>query len=275
MSASTSRGVLYPSVTLDPMNLLCHNTRGHSSIPFIHQWIMTLRVRLTVKCHFSTRLLTTFNHSLSDTFFDITTSAPSDTVVNMPTYRSITISVVSQFDIKDIPEYPPPKNPKDPFSGSPTVLASERGVASVYIPTFPSSRFWLSYSIYPPYPPKAFYYFKLFLNGVCVQSWGCGEDDKYKGKTMFGMFDSGEVFFGERAVEKRILCFASEGLMAEKTPDKLENYVDDPKDVMEVRVYRSKGRKRIRPEVESYENVAAAKNSTLKRPKEEGGGGIR
>ena len=89
---------------------------------------------------------------------------------------------------------------------------------------------------------------------------------------MFGLLDSGEVFFGERAVEKRNLCFVSEK-EEDKSVEKLKDYVDNPKDVMEVRVFRSKGRKRIRPEMEHFENVAAAKNSTLKRPKDVGGGG--
>ena len=200
--------------------------------------------------------------------------APIEAVANMPTYRSITLATVSQFDILNIPEYPPPKNPKDPFSDSPTLLVSDKGVASVYIPTYPNSRFWLCYSISPPYPPKAFYYFKLYLNGVCVQSWGCGEEDKYKGKTMFGVFDSGEVFFGERAVEKRNLCFVSEESAVKKV-DKVKDFIDSSKDVMEVKVFRSKGRKRIRPEMEPFVHVAAAKISELKQSREAGGGGVR
>ena len=61
-------------------------------------------------------------------------------------------------------------------------------VVTVYVPTYPSSQFWLRYSIAPPYPPKALYYFKLFLNGKCVVSWGCGEKDGYRGKTVFGLY---------------------------------------------------------------------------------------
>ncbi|KAL8796791.1 MAG: hypothetical protein Q9195_000874 [Heterodermia aff. obscurata] len=104
----------------------------------------------------------------------------------MPTYRSITISITSQFDICQLPEYAPPTSTDDPFSTFPALLNPEQALVTVYIPTYPSSQFWLRYSIAPPYPPKAIYYFKLYLNGKCVVSWGCGEDEKYQGKTVFG-----------------------------------------------------------------------------------------
>ena len=105
----------------------------------------------------------------------------------MPTYRSITISITSQFDICQLPEYAPPTSTNDPFSTLPALLNPEQALVTVYIPTYPSSQFWLRYSVAPPYPPKAIYYFKLYLNGKCVVSWGCGEDEKYCGKTVFGL----------------------------------------------------------------------------------------
>ena len=80
----------------------------------------------------------------------------------MPTYRSITISITSQFDICQLPEYAPATSTDDPFSTSPALLNPEQALVTVYIPTYPSSQFWLRYSIAPPYPPKAIYYFKLY-----------------------------------------------------------------------------------------------------------------
>ena len=106
----------------------------------------------------------------------------------MPTYRSITISITSQFDICQLPEYAPPASTDDPFSTLPALLNPELSLVTVYLPTYPSSQFWLRYSIAPPYPPKAMYYFKLFLNGKCVVSWGCGEEDGYRGRTVFGLY---------------------------------------------------------------------------------------
>lgn len=158
----------------------------------------------------------------------------------MPTYRSITISLVSQFDIMTIPEYAPPSPPKDSSSTLPVLVNPDHSLVSVYIPTYPCSQFWISYSISPPHPPKALYYFKLFLHGSCVVSWGCSEDDGYKGRTMFAMFDSNEMFMDHPLLERRALSFGTETASAA-----------DAK-FMEIKVYRSKGRKRIRPPVQDF-----------------------
>ena len=167
----------------------------------------------------------------------------------MPTYRSITISVVTQHDIYNLPEYPPPPAPSDPFSSLPTLINEERALVSVYIPTFPGSQFWISYSISPPYPPRALYYFKLYLKGKCVVSWGCGEEQGYRGRTMFALYDSGETWMGESGIERRVLCF--------NTPKKNENPVlDDWSNLMEIKIYRAKGRQRIRPLIEDFRHLA-------------------
>lgn len=93
----------------------------------------------------------------------------------MPTYRSITTSLVSQFDILNLPEFSPPSIPSDPFANAPTLISPDHSLISIYVPIYPSSQFWLRYSISPPYPPRALFYFKLYVNGKCIVSWGCGE----------------------------------------------------------------------------------------------------
>ncbi len=176
----------------------------------------------------------------------------------MPTYRTITISLVSQFDIMTIPEYAPPNVPNDPFSDAPVLVDTIKSLVSVYIPTYPSSQFWIYYSIAPPYPPKAVFYFKLFLNGSCVVSWGCGERDDYKGRTMFAMSDSIQSWMGQPNIERRAMCFVS--------PEEAANTVhasNSFEDFMELKVYRSKGRKRIQPILESLGLVSGSRNKTL------------
>ncbi|MCJ1427622.1 hypothetical protein MMC29_005525, partial [Sticta canariensis] len=162
----------------------------------------------------------------------------------MPTYRSITISLVSQFDIMTIPEYAPPPAPKNTSSTLPVLISPDLSLVSVYIPTYPSSQFWISYSISPPHPPKALYYFKLFLHGSCVVSWGCSEEDGYKGRTMFAMFESGEIFMGNPLLERRALRFGTETASAADA------------NFMEIKVYRSKGRQRIEPQVQDFRELA-------------------
>ena len=160
----------------------------------------------------------------------------------MPTYRSITISLVSQFDIRLIPEFEPPKTPKDPFLNTPALVNHDNSLVSVYIPTYPLSQFWLCYSIMPPYPPSMLYYFKLFINGSHIVSWGCGKDDNYEGKTVFGLFDASPSPFQKAPIRRRVLCFGPE------TENGNKHASNNLGDVIEVRVFRSKGRKRIKPE---------------------------
>ena len=176
----------------------------------------------------------------------------------MPTYRSITISLISQFDILTIPEYAPPTTPTDPFSNAPTLVNPDHSLVSVYIPTYPSSQFWISYSISPPYPPQLLYYFKLYLNGNLVVSWGCGEDDDYRGKTMFGLFKSAHIsgLTKETALQRRVLCFGAD------TATIHGNSMDSLDQVMEIKVFRSKGRKRIKPDAPSIDMRRSQRRAT-------------
>ncbi|KAL9073568.1 MAG: hypothetical protein Q9161_002808 [Pseudevernia consocians] len=188
----------------------------------------------------------------------------------MPTYRSITISLVSQFDILTIPEYAPPTTPSDPFSNAPTLVNPDHSLVSVYIPTYPSSQFWLSYSISPPHPPKLLYYFKLYLNGNPVVSWGCGEDDDYRGKTMFGLFKPGRSsgLAKGTTLQRRVLCFGPDiAGLDNRALDNLSN-------VMEIKVFRSKARKRIKPDVPKLQSVGNSPSIDRKKSQQQVVGGI-
>ena len=189
----------------------------------------------------------------------------------MPTYRSITISLVSQFDILTIPEYAPPPTTADPFSPTPVLIDPGQSLVSVYVPTYPSSQFWLSYSISAPHPPHALFYFKLFLNDSHVVSWGCGEEDEYKGKTMFGLYCAGESWLGKPGIEKRVFCFAGEGYGT----GQVNGGRDRLGDVMEVRVYRAKGRKRIWPELVEVKEPVKNGNGQKRAVQRGSGSGIK
>ena len=155
----------------------------------------------------------------------------------MPSYGSISITLVSQFDILTIPEFAPApmslSSTKDTSPDPVSLVNEEASLVSVYVPTYRGSQFWLTYSISPPYFPKAIFYFKLFLNQVHLVSWGVTEEDGYAGKTTFGLFQSQNGVLGRTITEKRGLSFGNCD-QAEGTPP----------DVLEVRVFRSKGRKR-------------------------------
>ncbi|MCJ1398195.1 hypothetical protein MMC11_001392 [Xylographa trunciseda] len=160
----------------------------------------------------------------------------------MPEYRSITLRVISQYDCLQLPEYPPRSPPEDPFTSRPTLISSNEALVSVYIPSYPGSTFWLSYSISAPHPPKALYYFKLFLNGNHVASWGCGENEEFAGKTMFGLYRG-----AEGGIERRAFNFAEQ-----------DGPGNGPHgEMMEVKVYRAKGRRKTIPEISCLEPGSA------------------
>ncbi|KAL8671813.1 MAG: hypothetical protein Q9168_003697 [Polycauliona sp. 1 TL-2023] len=172
----------------------------------------------------------------------------------MPVSRNITINLVSQFDILNIPEYAPPAIPDDPFS---TLSARvDNSLVTCYVPTYPLSQFWFSYSVSPPHPPKAWYYFKLFINGASVVSWGCGERDGFKGRTMYGLYDSGYHWMGVPDVAARAFTFANDS----STQQSLTNTLAQ---VMEIRVYRARGRKRIRPQLEHFSALIARSGNQI------------
>ena len=88
----------------------------------------------------------------------------------MVKWRGIEIAIVSQFDIRRLPEFRVPSN-NDPFESSPP--PNETSVASCYVPIYPGSQIWFEYSIEGPHPPKASYFFKIFHNETLLTSFDC------------------------------------------------------------------------------------------------------
>lgn len=134
-------------------------------------------------------------------------------------------------------------------------------VVETTVPVLKGSQFWICYSCPPP-PPTApssdcsgeegdvvgeeegesecarervrYYYFKLFVSGKCLLSWGVDEREYWKGKAIFGLFDGGRDFEGRRIVEKRGLFFPSESNGARGATG----------EGFEIRVFRAKARRR-------------------------------
>ncbi|KAI9770071.1 MAG: hypothetical protein M1840_003521 [Geoglossum simile] len=157
----------------------------------------------------------------------------------MPTYRSITLSLISQYDFQSIPEYhlpsddpSPPIGISDPNSkihGDPKEAYSPADDSNhsigVCAPIFPNSQFWLSFDAVRPAFPTEYYFFKFFVDGKHFNSWGIGEESDWRGKMVFGLFAN-----KYDQIERRNLTFGSGvGLSG----------------MIEVKVFRCFGRKRI------------------------------
>lgn len=174
----------------------------------------------------------------------------------MPTYRGINVELrCPQHDILIIPEYPPPQeghrssrgltesSSSDTSRRAPQLVDHAASLVTVYIPIFPSSQFWLCYSVDPSKTLAPYYYFKLYVSGEHVVSWGCGRADGYRGKTMYALYDRGNNLSGNESTEKRCFAFSSEEQL--RTGNQMR--------FLEIRVYRSNGRKRIQECTEKFE----------------------
>ena len=87
---------------------------------------------------------------------------------------------------------------------------------------------------------------------------------------MFGLFDftriDGNVI--QSGLERRVLCFSSEAETVQNgVPDSLSG-------LMEIKVFRSKGRKRIEPEVQSYQSSLGVQHTDKKGTKQRADDGI-
>ena len=82
---------------------------------------------------------------------------------------------------------------------------------------------------------------------------------------MFGLFASQGVDKGKGSVEKRVLCFSSQDASEQSTGS------DPLGDVLEVKVYRSKGRKRIKSQVQDFKKFGIGNNLIRDSTKQNGG----
>lgn len=179
----------------------------------------------------------------------------------MPTHRSVTITLQSQYDAHTIPETLSPS--------SRNLLPIANRTITANIPIYPASQFWIAYQC--PLPPPAkpggdetrFYYFKLYVldsslegqgaNGRCVLSWGVSEEQDWLGKVVCGFWDAGTDFEGKKVVEKRGLFFPKD---------------DEGRGGFEIRVFRAKARRREEVKHEAFlEDGRALKLTAIGRKK--------
>jgi hypothetical protein len=114
----------------------------------------------------------------------------------------------SQFDADTIPEAV--TNTAESSSHDQSRLVD------VYVPSFLSSQFWISYTINPAmlapaHAPTKYMFFKLLLDGECIVSWGVGERDQWKGKTMWAFARRHDHGHDYSPVDKRAFFFRPTG----------------------------------------------------------------
>ncbi len=113
-------------------------------------------------------------------------------------------------------------------------------------------RFFLKYTIEPPHPDGQLFYFKLFMNGRHICSWGVNPRTNPRGQVLRGLFEAdgkwdhkenGRTIFRHGGIESRPFIFSS---------DTGGTSAADDGGLIEIRVFRARGRKRKAPDPESF-----------------------
>jgi hypothetical protein len=155
----------------------------------------------------------------------------------MVKFRGIDVSIVSQFDIRKLPEFRPLEL-NDPFhQRGPALRSDDNSVASCYVPIYPGSQIWLEYSIDAPHPQDASYFFKMLHNSHVVTSWDCTAKHGYRGKTTYNIqYIGNDNSTGMPLIRRQAFKFSS--------PDHKDD-VGPFDDCIEIRVHRIEHRQRV------------------------------
>ncbi|KAI1462495.1 hypothetical protein F4805DRAFT_136793 [Annulohypoxylon moriforme] len=186
----------------------------------------------------------------------------------MPSFRGIEISIITCSDVRKLPEYPHPDGSSvrlmrigtglndlrnggraspHPFAVSsfsdsdPTRQKKVNPRISVYIPSSPGDQFRLRYFVNQSPLPSRFIFFKMLINGHHTVSWGIDASSCSLGSVTRSLFEPSEKFRDKNGdpvvgIETRYLRFL-------RDPEKTSG--DEDGGLIEVQVFRCRGRKRI------------------------------
>lgn len=199
----------------------------------------------------------------------------------MPTHKGIKLSVVSQWELRVHPEFPHPESSQftyrsprlnnsatlsdltPPSSSSDSKadrLLGRQSSVSVYIPSISGesssfdylicsdldlgARFWIRYDVKNAFAVETpWFYFKLFMNGRHIASWGTNTKRRPSGQIMKAIFEPGDrwvikkdhIVYKREGMEERPFFFNVEAEGASLAEDG---------GLIEVRVFRARGRQR-------------------------------
>ncbi|KAI2463991.1 hypothetical protein F4781DRAFT_425902 [Annulohypoxylon bovei var. microspora] len=193
----------------------------------------------------------------------------------MPSFRGIEISIIACSEVRRLPEYPHPDGSSvrlmrvgtglndlrnggrispHPFAVSsfsdadPTRQKKVNPRISVYIPSSPGDQFRLRYLINQSSLPSRFVFFKMLINGHHTVSWGIDTTSCSLGSVTRSLYEPGESFRDKNGdpvvgIETRYLHF-------KRDPEKKSG--DEEGGLIEVQVFRCRGRKRIAVVLDPY-----------------------
>ncbi|KAI0433391.1 hypothetical protein F5Y09DRAFT_85204 [Xylaria sp. FL1042] len=199
----------------------------------------------------------------------------------MPCFRGIEISIHASLEARQVTEYPHPDGssvrllrttapanyaahtetgqasqlncPSRPEEIDPTHLKKVNPRISVYIPSLPGEQFWLRYIINQSPPPSPCIFFKMTMNGRHISSWGINTNTRSAGIVVRALYRPEDKWgeacgyneAGYPGIETRYFHFM---------PGLDKKSVAEDGGIIEVQVFRCKGRKRIALELDAYRN---------------------
>ncbi|KAK7967815.1 uncharacterized protein PG986_002092 [Apiospora aurea] len=176
----------------------------------------------------------------------------------MPIFRGIDVSIVASAEAKKLPEYPHPDSASVILTDGDDPTRQKRSSPESRS-TFPRCLFWLKYSVLRVPSQASHLYFKMFMNGRPITSWGISmKPDKdgnpeqpIRGTVVRALYEPGRQSHDkdlgsgaqEVGIETRYFHFMA-GL------DKRSAAEDGG--LIEVQIFRSKGRKRRAPKLPEF-----------------------
>ncbi|KAL0467083.1 hypothetical protein QR685DRAFT_75025 [Neurospora intermedia] len=170
----------------------------------------------------------------------------------MPCLRGIEISLVTDPSNERIPEFPHPEGSSARLISSHGGSAKQESISTrkagptiaTYIPSVPGHCFAIQYNInVPPPPPCKYFFFKLFLNGRAITSWGINPTERQHGNVVKSLWAPGPSYNGQAGLECRNFVF----LPGQETRSPAEDG-----GLIEVKVFRAQDRKARAPKVEDF-----------------------
>ncbi|KAJ0116241.1 hypothetical protein J7T55_005187 [Diaporthe amygdali] len=196
----------------------------------------------------------------------------------MPSFRGINVSILAELEVGKLPEYPHPDGssvhlgPSDNVHQDPTRVSKVSPTISVYIPSVPGAQFWISYIVEQKPNPPSHLFFKLFMNGRHITSWGINPEVKSKGRVEKALYEPSDRWNHEEdgtimkpdGIEARYFHFV--GGQEEKS-------VAEDGGLIEIQVFRAKGRKRRAAKLDQYRHqekygIAAPSGGLLDNPQD-------
>ncbi|RYO93619.1 hypothetical protein DL766_010542 [Monosporascus sp. MC13-8B] len=182
----------------------------------------------------------------------------------MPRFRGIDVCIIAGKPDGCLNEYPHPDSVSVRLKTVALKDAENEGASntdptpkkvnprvSVYVPSPPGEQFWLRYAITQWPPPSKYIYFKIFMNGHQVSSWGINTTHNVTGSLSRALYKPGDrwkdkygdIDTSQVGIEARYFNF----MLGQDKKSAAEDG-----GTVEVHVYRANARRPIAPKLDEY-----------------------